>query len=165
MDRFNLASLFRRKPAQKKPTQKKHRQGERRINNRTVPNGSEKILVVDDSKTVRLTLTHMLKQGHYETLVAEDGGSGIKQAVNHRPQLIIMDIMMPGINGFRATRYLKKDERTKDIPVIMISGNKEAIDQFWMKKIGADEFLAKPFKRGDLFRVIESVLYHNEIAA
>jgi twitching motility two-component system response regulator PilH len=159
MERFSLLSLFRRKSAAKK-----RRQSDRRINQRTVPPSGASILIVDDSKTVRLTLAHMLKQGHFQTLVAEDGASGIKQALTHRPQLIIMDIMMPGINGFRATRYLKKHERTKDIPVIMISGNKEAIDQL-VSKIGAEAFLPKPFTRGDLFRVIESVLYQNEIAA
>lgn len=159
MERFSLLSLFRRKAAAKK-----RRQSDRRINQRTVPSSGASILVVDDSKTVRLTLAHMLKQGHFQALVAEDGASGIKQALTHRPQLIIMDIMMPGINGFRATRYLKKHERTEDIPVIMISGNKEAMGQL-VNKVGADAFLPKPFTRGDLFKVIESVLYQNEIAA
>ncbi len=160
MDRFSFSSFFRRNPSQKKS-----RTAERRVNERSVPEEGATILVVDDSKTVRMTLSHMLSQAGFETQLADDGASGIKKAIDHQPQLVIMDIMMPGINGFRATRYLRKDERTKDIPIIIISGNKEAIDQFWMKKIGANAFLAKPFTRGDLFQVIEKVLYKNVIAA
>jgi CheY-like chemotaxis protein len=152
MDRFNLASFFRRK-------------SERRINQRTIPNGDARVLVVDDSKTVRFALSRMLEEGHYEVLLAVDGESAIEKAIEHQPQLIIMDIMLPGINGFRATRYLRKEEKTKEIPIIMISGNTEAIDQFWTKKLGADAFLPKPFTRGGLYHAVEHVLYQNEIAA
>jgi CheY-like chemotaxis protein len=160
MDRFNLASLFRLGREQKN-----RRKGERRTNRRTTPNIDTTVLVVDDSKTVRFALSRMLQQGHFKVLHAEDGEIGIEKAITHQPQLIIMDIMMPGINGFRATRHLRKQERTKDIPIIMISGNEEVIDQFWSAKVGADGFLPKPFTRGGLYKVIESVLYRNETAA
>lgn len=160
MDRFNLASLFRIGKEQQG-----RRRGERRANTRTIPRVGTTVLVVDDSKTVRFTLSRMLEQGHFQVLHAEDGEIGIEKAIAHRPQLIIMDIMMPGINGFRATRHLRKEENTRDIPIIMISGNEEAIDQFWSARVGADGFLPKPFTRGGLYKVIESVLYRNETAA
>jgi twitching motility two-component system response regulator PilH len=160
MGRFGLSALFRRD--QSSPRQ---RRGERRYNQRTIPPTGSTVLVVDDSKTVRFTLSRMLEEGRFGVVQADNGLTAIEKAVQHQPELIIMDIVMPGLNGFRATRQLRKDERTKDIPIIMISGNDEAIEEFWMRKIGADAFLAKPFTRGGLYQAVESILYQNQITA
>lgn len=158
MGRFGLSTLFRRGQPQSR-----QRRGERRDNQRTNPATGTTVLVVDDSKTVRFTLSRMLEEGRFGVVQADNGITAIEKAIRYRPQLIIMDIVMPGLNGFRATRQLRKEERTRDIPIIMISGNDEAIEEFWMRKIGADAFLAKPFTRGGLYQAVESILYQNEI--
>lgn len=118
-----------------------------------------KILVVDDSKTVQYQMKKMLIQRGYDVLQAYDAKTGIIMAKKNMPALIVMDVVMPGINGFQATRLIKKDKQIADIPVIVISGNKQASDQFWAIKLGADDYLSKPFSRNDLFASIDKTLH------
>lgn len=137
--------------------------GPKRKNKRTVPDAGTTILVVDDSKTIRTVLGKMLHESGYNVLEAEDGESAIELAHRHLPHLILMDVVMPGINGFQATRRLAKEPETAHIPIIIMSGNEEAIEQFWLVKIGARDFMAKPFNRFEVFRRVERILYNNEI--
>ena len=109
-----------------------------------------KVLVVDDSKTFQHMVLRILKSEGYETLQALSGEDGIKMAELFKPDLIIMDVVLPGLNGFQATRQLKKNLETKDIPVIIVSGNAQATEQFWVLKIGAVDFMTKPFSKKDL---------------
>lgn len=109
-----------------------------------------KVLVVDDSRTFQHMVHRILKAEGYESLQALSGEDGIKMAESFRPDLIIMDVVLPGINGFQATRQIKKNLETKDIPVIIVSGNAQATEQFWVLKIGAVDFMTKPFSRKDL---------------
>ncbi len=74
-----------------------------------------------------------------------------------------MDVVMPGITGFQATRRLHRQASTKDIPIIIMSGNEQAIEEFWVIRIGARDFMAKPFNRGEVYRRIEKILHSNEI--
>ena len=136
---------------------------ERRRNKRTIPERGSKVLVVDDSRTVRNFLQKMLRQGGFDTLEAADGQTGVTLALTHQPDLIIMDVVMPGMNGFQATRKLRRAPETRGIPIIIMSGNQEAIDNFWATKIGANDFMMKPFNRKEIFRRLEKVLYDNEI--
>ena len=71
---------------------------------------------------------------------------------------------MPGINGFQATRTLRKHAATKDIPIIIISGNKQAVEMFWVEKIGANDYMEKPFDREELFHRLEKVLYPRKVS-
>ncbi len=105
----------------------------------------------------------MLKQAGYETLTATGGMSAIVKAQKQLPDLIIMDVFMPGLNGFQATRYLRKRLETRHIPIIIISGNPEGTDKLWGLKVGADSFLEKPFSRGDLFKEVGELLYKNKV--
>ena len=75
-----------------------------------------------------------------------------------RPDLIFLDIVLPGMNGFAALRALRRDAATRDIPVIMISGNEQATEQFYAHRIGADDFMKKPFSRAEVFARIERLL-------
>lgn len=118
-----------------------------------------KILVVDDSKTVQYLMKKMLMQRGYDVLQAYDAKTGIILAKKNMPALIIMDVVMPGMNGFQATRYLKKDKQTANIPIVIISGNKQATDQFWATRMGAERFLSKPFSRKDMFLVLDEILH------
>jgi len=117
-----------------------------------------KVLVVDDSKTVHYQLKKILMQRGYEILHAYDAQSGIIMAKKNLPALIIMDVVMPGMNGFQATRFIKKDKQIAKIPVVIISGNKQASEKFWANKMGADHYMSKPFSRGDMFAAIDKAL-------
>lgn len=132
---------------------------ERRVNRRVVPSVGTTVLIVDDSKTTRRLMSGMLHQSGYRTLEAADGVHGIELARSQKPNLIFMDVMMPGLDGFQATRKLQADINTQDIPVIIISGNRQATIQTWVEKIGARDFMAKPFERGELFLRLESAMY------
>ncbi|VAW91641.1 hypothetical protein MNBD_GAMMA22-2792 [hydrothermal vent metagenome] len=125
---------------------------------------SETILIVDDSRTVVHMLKTALTQAGYTTLAAADGERGIQLARSHRPDLILMDVIMPGINGFQATRILRKDVITQEIPIIIISGSEQATEQVWVMRLGANGFIPKPIERGSLFVKVEQVLKERELA-
>ncbi len=91
-------------------------------------------------------------------LVAYDGESGLEIARREVPDLIFLDIVLPGIDGFSALRILRRDPLTKDVPIIMISGNAQATEQFYVQRIGADDFMKKPFSRPEVFSRIEALL-------
>jgi twitching motility two-component system response regulator PilH len=113
------------------------------------------VLVIDDSKTILALMRKMLTENYFLALEALDAETGIEIARERKPDLIFLDIVLPGMNGFAALRILRRDPITKDIPVIMISGNAEATEQFYAQKIGADDFMKKPFARAELFARIE----------
>ena len=117
-----------------------------------------RILIIDDSATVVATLGRMLRQAHYETAGAGDAETGIAFAREERPDLIFLDIVLPGIDGFSALRKLRREPATRDVPIIMISGNAQATEQFYVQRIGADDFMKKPFSRAEVFSRIEPLL-------
>ncbi len=131
--------------------------GERRAVPRTdAPRGAY-ILVVDDSSTIRAVLGKMLTQGGHVVLKAADGESAIELARRERPDLVFLDIVLPGINGFSVLRALRRDPLTRAIPVVMISGNLQATEQFYVQRFGADDFMKKPFGRGEVFARIQQL--------
>ena len=132
---------------------------ERRVNRRVIPSEGTTVLVVDDSGSARRLITGMLRQSGYQTLEAANGERAIALARSHRPNLIFMDVMMPGMDGFQATRKLQADRTTQDIPVIIISGNRQTTIRSWVEKTGARDFLEKPFQRGEFFHRLESAIY------
>jgi twitching motility two-component system response regulator PilH len=129
---------------------------------RTAPPGT-RVLLIDDSATIVALLRRMLRQNGYETLEAGDAEKGIELARSERPDLIFLDIVLPGMNGFAALRTLRRDPETKDIPIIMISGNEQATEEFYVHRIGADDFMKKPFSRTEVFARIERLLDENGI--
>ena len=116
------------------------------------------VLIVDDSPTIVAMLRKFLQQNGYQTLEAGDAEKGIEIARAERPHLIFLDIVLPGMNGFAALRILRKDSVTHGIPVVMISGNEQATEQFYAQRIGADDFMKKPFSRSEVFARIERLL-------
>lgn len=130
-----------------------HRQRQR-VNARS----GMRVLVVDDSSTVIATLRRMLEQNGYEVIEALDGEKGVDLATADPPDLIFLDIILPGINGFAALRQLRRNPVTREVPVIMMSGNEQATEQFYAQRIGADDFMKKPFSRAELFSRIEKLL-------
>ncbi len=131
---------------------------ERRERERRNARPGTRILVVDDSPTIVALLKRMLLQNHFEVLVAYDGESALEIAHREHPDLIFLDIVLPGIDGFSALRKLRRDEATRDVPIIMISGNAQATEQFYVQRIGADDFMKKPFSRAEVFSRIEHLL-------
>jgi twitching motility two-component system response regulator PilH len=117
-----------------------------------------RVLVIDDSATIVAVLNKMLRQNGYEVLKAVDGESGVELARAEKPDLIFLDIVLPGINGFAALRMLRRDPVTQKTPVIMISGNMQATEQFYAQRIGADDFMKKPFGRGEVFTRIHKLV-------
>jgi CheY-like chemotaxis protein len=117
------------------------------------PLGS-RMLVVDDSPTICAVLGKMLAQDGYAVIKAVDGETAIERARNEQPALIFLDVVMPGINGFAVLRALRHDPLTRDIPIVMISGNPQATEQFYLQRFGADDFMRKPFDRDDVYQRI-----------
>ena len=108
-------------------------------------------------------LRKLLRQNGYETHEAGDAETGIQLARNLQPDVIFLDIVLPGMNGFAALRALRRDPLTKAIPIIMISGNAAATEQFYVQRIGADDFMKKPFSRSEVFSRIERLLDAGDI--
>lgn len=131
---------------------------ERRQNDRPPAAEGVRVLVVDDSPTIVLMLRRMLAQNGYEASEASDAETGLEIARNTLPHLIFLDIVLPGMNGFEALRRLRRDPVTRGIPVVMISGNELATEQFYAQRIGADDFMKKPFSRSEVFMRIEKML-------
>ena len=117
-----------------------------------------RMLVIDDSPTIVALLRRMLQQNNYEVLEAFDAESGIEIARREVPDLIFLDIVLPGMDGFNALRTLRRDQATRLVPIIMISGNAQATEQFYVQRIGADDFMKKPFSRAEVFSRIERLL-------
>ncbi|MEO8779459.1 MAG: response regulator [Rhodanobacter sp.] len=109
-----------------------------------------RMLVVDDSPTICAVLGKMLGQDGYHVLKVTDGTAAIALARSQSPALIFLDVVMPGMNGFGVLRALRQDPLTRDIPIIMISGNQQATEQFYLQRHGADDFMKKPFDRDDV---------------
>ncbi len=151
---FNLKSLF--SGGNNSP---EDRRSEERIK---LPD-SATILIVDDSRTAIAVLKKILAPTGYDILSAADGEEGIEMAKLHQPDLILMDIIMPGLNGFQATRILRKDTDTQDIPIVIISGNEQATEKFWGLRVGANGFLAKPVDRAELFHLLREHLPNAEV--
>ena len=131
---------------------------ERRRGERVDAREGLRVLIIDDSATVVATLGRMLRQNHFDTAGAGDAETGIAFARAERPDLIFLDIVLPGMSGFDALRALRRDEATRGIPIVMISGNAQATEQFYVRRIGADDFMKKPFGRGEVFARIQALV-------
>lgn len=114
------------------------------------------VLVVDDSPTEQHVLTRVLEKNGFETLVASDGEEAINMASSSQPDLILMDVVMPGMNGFQATRQLSRNPDTSSIPVVMVTSKDQETDRIWGLRQGAVEYLMKPVKQDDLLAAIRS---------
>lgn len=136
---------------------------DRREKKRVNAREGTRVLIIDDSATIVALLRKMLRQNGYVTLEAENAEKGVEMARTEVPDLIFLDIVLPGMNGFAALRLLRREPITKTIPIIMISGNEQATEQFYAQRIGADDFMKKPFARAEVFARIERLLDTNKI--
>ena len=116
------------------------------------------ILIIDDSPTELHLFQNMLERGGFNTLVADSGEEGLRQAKVSRPDCILMDVVMPGMNGFQATRKLTQDPETAGIPVIIITNKNQETDKIWGMRQGAVEYLVKPIAAKQLVAKINAVM-------
>jgi len=118
----------------------------------------KRILVVDDDPVIVRTLEGNLKSSGYEVLVSQDATEGLEKAFKQSPQLIILDVMMPIINGFNFCRLLKSQEQHRGILIIMLTSRAEEEDRKIGMEVGADAYIVKPFKTEDLLARIKELL-------
>lgn len=109
-----------------------------------------KILVVDDAVLGRHALDEILRAAGHEVLLAESGEQAVRQARSDRPDLILMDVNMPDLDGFATTRRLKDDAATRDIPVVFVTGKNAKADAAWGRMLGAQACVAKPYRSEDI---------------
>jgi twitching motility two-component system response regulator PilH len=117
----------------------------------------KKVLVVDDSPTERAFLQSLLKRKGFEVMLAESGEQGIELAKSLKPDLVIMDVVMPGLNGFQATRALTRDDITKHIPIIICTTKDQETDKIWGKRQGASDYVTKPVDEAELLGKIAAL--------
>lgn len=117
-----------------------------------------RILIVDDSPTEMYKLTAMLEKHGHVVLKAENGADGVALARQEKPDAVLMDIVMPGLNGFQATRQLTKDSTTQNIPVIMVTTKDQETDKVWGTRQGAKGYLTKPVEEESLVKEVNRVL-------
>jgi PleD family two-component response regulator len=131
---------------------------ERRVRPRLNARPDLRIVVIDDSATVCAALRKILQSIGLNVRVASDAETGLEMVLSDPPDLIFLDIVLPKMNGFSALRVLRRNPVSRYIPVIMISGNEQATEQFFGSAIGADDFMKKPFSRLEVFERIERLL-------
>jgi DNA-binding response OmpR family regulator len=124
------------------------------------PNPPAKILVVDDEKTLRDTLEYNLRREGYAVLTAADGPSAVQLATDEHPDLIVLDIMLPGMSGFDVVRTLR---RHSEVPILMLSAREEEIDKVLGLELGADDYLTKPFSLRELLARVYAMLRRSAI--
>lgn len=117
----------------------------------------KKILVVDDSPTERHVMVELLTKNGYQVVTAESGEEGVIKAKAEKPDLIIMDVVMPGLNGYQATRTLTRDDDTKNIPVLMCTSKGQETDKIWGLRQGAQDYLVKPVNPEELLGKIAAL--------
>jgi twitching motility two-component system response regulator PilH len=115
------------------------------------------ILVVDDSPTDRQHLSDILTKNGYKVTTADNAEQALAKVKTLKPDLVLMDVVMPGQNGFQATRTLTKDEATKDIPVIICTTKSQETDKVWGMRQGARDYITKPINQADLLAKISAL--------
>ena len=116
------------------------------------------VLIIDDSPTELHLFQNMLEKNGFDTLVADSGEEGLRQAKTSRPDCILLDVVMPGMNGFQATRKLTRDPDTAAIPVIMVTTKDQETDKIWGMRQGAVEYIVKPVAEQQLVATINQAM-------
>ena len=124
-----------------------------------------RILVVDDDPAGLRLVKYMLSPEGYEVLTASNGIEGLRTALQEVPDLIVLDVMLPGLDGFEVCHRLRSGAKTARIPVIMLSGKAQAIDRDTGLKVGADEYLVKPVDRRELLDIVQRLLAQREVGS
>jgi twitching motility two-component system response regulator PilG len=114
-----------------------------------------KVLVIDDSNTIRRSAEIFLKQGGYQVLLAEDGFDALSKVNDHEPDLIFCDILMPRLDGYQTCAIIKRNAKFADVPVIMLSSKDGLFDKARGRMVGSQDYLTKPFTKDQLLQAVE----------
>ncbi len=117
-----------------------------------------RVLIVDDSPTESRQLRTMLEKHGFEVIAAENGADGVATTKKELPDVVLMDVVMPGLNGFQATRQITHGDDTAHIPVIIVTNKDQETDRMWGKRQGAKAYLTKPVKEAKLVGTIQAAL-------
>ncbi len=117
-----------------------------------------RILIVDDSPTEVKKISSILEKHQHDVLTADNGADGVAKARAETPDLVLMDVVMPGLNGFQATRQLTRAPETASIPVIIVTTKDQEMDRVWGTRQGAKRYLVKPVNEDDLIKTINSLI-------
>ena len=117
-----------------------------------------RILIVDDSPSQLMGIRRIVEKLGHDALTAEDGAAGVEAAKREIPDLILMDVVMPNLNGFQATRSITREPTTKHIPVILVTTKDQDTDRVWGMRQGAKAYITKPFSESELSELISQYL-------
>ncbi len=115
---------------------------------------SVRVLVIDDSNTIRRSAEIFLKQGGHQVLLAEDGFDALSKVNDHQPDLIFCDILMPRLDGYQTCAIIKRNIRFTNVPVIMLSSKDGLFDKARGRMVGAEDYLTKPFTKDQLLQAV-----------
>ncbi len=115
------------------------------------------ILIVDDSQVERTRLKSLLSKEGFRITTAENGALGVEAAKKELPDLILMDVNMPELDGFAATRALRNEESTKHIPVVLVTVKDQKADKAWGKMLGAKGYITKPYTDEEVLSIVKSL--------
>ena len=124
-----------------------------------------RILIVDDSPSQLMSIRRIVEKLGHDALTAEDGAAGVEAAKRELPDLILMDVVMPNLNGFQATRSITREATTKHIPVILVTTKDQDTDRVWGMRQGAKAYITKPFSESELADVINQYIATGPSAA
>ncbi len=119
------------------------------------------ILVVEDSATQRQMMTEFLEGKDFQVTIARNGVEALERILDSSPDVVLLDVLLPQMNGYEVCRRIKKTPKTQDIPVIMCSAKTTEVDRYWGLKVGADAYLGKPFKQTELMEAIKRLIADN----
>jgi twitching motility two-component system response regulator PilH len=128
------------------------------IRNPVNRNRMARILIVDDSPSQLVSLKRIVEKLGHQTITAEDGAAGVEVAKREIPDLILMDVVMPNLNGFQATRTIAKDTKTSHIPIVLVTTKDQETDRVWGMRQGAKAYVTKPVNEGELADTIGKLL-------
>jgi twitching motility two-component system response regulator PilH len=117
-----------------------------------------RILIVDDSPSQLMGIRRLVEKLGHEAVTAEDGAAGVEAAKRELPDLILMDVVMPNLNGFQATRSITREPATKHIPVVLVTTKDQETDRMWGMRQGAKAYITKPFNEDELANLINELL-------
>ena len=124
----------------------------------TEKSAKPRILLVDDQESVLKLLDAILKVRNYDVMYASNGLDAVEIALSVKPNLILLDIMMPGMDGFKVCQTLKANDSTKDIPVVFLTARGDDADREMGERVGASGFVKKPFRSAELLQIISDLV-------
>jgi len=123
----------------------------------------QRILIIEDEVDIADLISFNLQRNHFDTVLAHDGLEGLNKAISIEPDLIILDIMLPGMDGINVNKELKRDPRTRSIPVIMLTAKAQTEDRINGLETGADDYITKPFSPKELVLRVQAILKRTTI--